>query len=214
MKKTIIIIALIIFSVSNSMAQTDSPPSDNRDNLYFGIKLGTNYSNVYDEKGDEFAADGKFGFVGGAFITIPLGRFFGIQPEVLFSQKGFKSSGKFLGVAYETTRTSDYLDIPLFLAIKPIEFVTILAGPQYSYLLKNKDEFTGGSLSGTQEEEFTNNNIRKNTFSVIGGADINVENLVIGLRAGWDLKNNNGDGTSTTPRYKNMWYQVTVGYRF
>jgi hypothetical protein len=34
------------------------------------------------------------------------------------------------------------------------------------------------------------------------------------LRGSWDLKNNNGDGTSTTPRYKNVWYQATVGYRF
>jgi hypothetical protein len=98
--------------------------------------------------------------------------------------------------------------------VKPIEYVTLLFGPQYSYLLKQKDEFTGGSLSSVQEQEFENDDIRKNTFSLIGGVDINVDNLVLGVRGGWDLKNNNGDGTSTTPRYKNMWYQATVGYRF
>jgi hypothetical protein len=69
-------------------------------------------------------------------------------------------------------------------------------------------------LSTTQEEEFTNDNLRKNTFSFIIGGDVNFENLVLGLRGSWDLKNNNGDGTSTTPRYKNVWYQATVGYRF
>jgi hypothetical protein len=36
-----------------------------------------------------------------------------------------------------------------------------------------------------------------------------MNNIVIGARAGWDLLNNKGDGTSTTPRYKNMWYQAT-----
>jgi len=43
--------------------------------------------------------------------------------------------------------------------------------------------------------------------------DINLNNIVIGARAGWDLFNNNGDGTSTTPRYKNVWAQATVGIR-
>ena len=205
-------IALISISINNSSAQSTS--TDNREKLCFGIKIGANYSNVYDSEGEDFVADGKFGLAGGAFVSIPLGKFIGIQPEVLFSQKGFKSSGTFLGTDYETTRTTDYIDIPLLFAIKPIPNVTVLFGPQYSYLLKQKDEFTGGSLSSIQEEEFTNDNIRKNTFSLVVGGDINFENLVLGLRGSWDLKNNNGDGTSTTPRYKNVWYQASVGYRF
>jgi len=213
MKKAIIMIALVSLSVTNSKAQ-ESNPADNREKLSFGLKLGTNYSNVYDSDGEDFVADGKFGLAGGVFISIPLGKFIGVQPEVLYSQKGFKFTGTFLGTQYKTIRTTDYIDIPLFIAVKPIEYVTVLFGPQYSYLLKQKDEFTGGSLSSTQEEEFENDDIRKNTFSLIGGVDFNIQNLVIGVRGGWDLKNNNGDGTSTTPRYKNMWYQATVGYRF
>ena len=47
-----------------------------------------------------------------------------------------------------------------------------------------------------------------------GGVDIDISNLVLGVRAGWDTQTNDGDGGSTTPRYKNMWYQATVGYRF
>ncbi|MFZ1290564.1 MAG: hypothetical protein WAR79_10765, partial [Melioribacteraceae bacterium] len=65
-----------------------------------------------------------------------------------------------------------------------------------------------------QEQEFENENIRKNTFSLLGGIDFNLENYVIGTRVGWDLYNNNGDGSSTTPRYKNVWGQITLGYRF
>jgi len=212
MKKAIMMIAFCVMSINNSIAQSSS--TDDREKLFFGIKIGTNYSNVYDSEGEDFVADPKFGLVGGAFVSIPLGKFIGIQPEVLFSQKGFKSSGTFLGTAYETTRTTNYLDVPLLFAIKPLPIVTVLFGPQYSYLMKQKDEFTGGSLSSTQEEDFTNDNIRKNTFSFILGGDVAVENLVLGIRGSWDLKNNNGDGTSTTPRYKNVWYQATVGYRF
>lgn len=212
MKKAIIMIAFIALSINNSIAQSSS--TDDREKIFFGIKIGTNYSNVYDSEGEDFVADAKFGLAGGAFVSIPLGKFIGIQPEVMFSQKGFKSSGTFLGTSYKTTRTTDYLDVPILFAIKPLPIVTVLFGPQYSYLMKQKDEFTGGSLSSTQEEEFTNDNIRKNTFSFIIGGDINYENFVVGVRGNWDLKNNNGDGTSTTPRYKNVWYQATVGYRF
>lgn len=213
MKKAILTIALITLSVSNSVAQ-ESTSTDNREKLFFGLKVGANYSNVYDSENEDFVADSKFGLAAGAFVSIPLGKFIGVQPEVLFSQKGFKSSGTFLGTEYKATRTTNYIDVPLLLAVKPVEFITILFGPQYSYLMKQKDEFTSGSFSSSEEEEFTNDNIRKNTFSLIGGADLNFNNFVIGLRSGWDLKNNQGDGSSNTPRYKNMWYQATVGYRF
>mgnify|MGYP006191675771 CR=1 FL=1 len=213
MKKAILTIALITLTISNSFAQ-ESTSNDNRGKLFFGLKVGANYSNVYDSESEDFVADSKFGLAAGAFVSIPLGKFIGVQPEVLFSQKGFKSSGTFLGTEYKATRTTNYIDVPLLLAVKPVEFITILFGPQYSYLMKQKDEFTSGSFSSSEEEEFTNDNIRKNTFSLIGGADLNFNNFVIGLRSGWDLKNNQGDGSSNTPRYKNMWYQATVGYRF
>jgi hypothetical protein len=213
MKKAILTIALITLSVSNSIAQ-ESTSIDNREKLFFGLKVGTNYSNVYDSESEDFVADSKFGLAAGAFVSIPLGKFIGVQPEILFSQKGFKSSGTFLGTEYKATRTTNFIDVPLLFAVKPVEFITILFGPQYSYLMKQKDEFTSGSFSSSEEEEFTNDNIRKNTFSLIGGADLNFNNFVVGIRSGWDLKNNQGDGSSTTPRYKNMWYQATVGYRF
>jgi len=217
MKKAIIMIAMVTLTVTSSYAQsetTTTTTTDNRSKLFFGLKVGTNYSNVYDSQGENFVADAKFGLAGGGFVSIPIGSFFGVQPEVLFSQKGYKSTGTFLGSSYSMTRTTDYVDIPLLVAIKPIEYVSILFGPQFSYLLKQKDDFTGGTITSTQEQTYTNDNIRKNIFCLTGGADLNINHLVIGLRAGWDVQNNNGDGTSTTPRYKNMWYQATIGFRF
>ena len=218
MKKAILLIAMVTLTVTGSYAQsettTTTTTSGNRDKLFFGLKIGTNYSNVYDTQGQDFVADAKFGLAAGGFVSIPLGTYFGVQPEVLFSQKGYKSSGTFLGSSYTMTRTTDYLDIPILAAFKPIEYVTVLFGPEFSYLMKQKDDFTGGGLSSTQEQTFTNDNYRKNIFGLTGGVDLNVDHLVIGLRTGWDVSNNNGDGTSTTPRYKNMWYQATVGFRF
>lgn len=208
MKKTILLIAVATF-----IGGTISAQEDTRSNLHFGLKVGANLSNVYDTKGEEFKADPRFGLVTGAFISIPIGTYIGIQPEILFSQKGFQATGKILGSSYKFTRTTSYIDVPLLVALKPVPMLTILAGPQYSYLIKQKDEFSGGT-SIINEEEFDNDDLRKNTLCFLGGIDLNLDPIVIGARVGWDLYDNNGDGTSTTPRYKNVWYQATVGFRF
>jgi len=183
---------------------------DSRGNPQFGLKGGINYANVYDEEGDQFTADGKIGFVGGAFLSIPIGRFLGVQPEVLFSQKGYQGSSYLNGIGYSYSRTSNFIDIPLLIALKPAQGLTILGGPQYSYLIKQIDKFDDTSV----EVNFSNDNIRKNLLCLVLGFDINLQKIVIGARAGWDLQDNNGDGTSTIPRYKNVWYQATIGFRF
>lgn len=207
MEKLILILVLFVALPIGCAAQG----SDG--NFLFGFKAGANYSNVYDSKSEEFEADPKFGLATGAFLHIPIGRFIGIQPEILFSQKGFKATGNLLGGPYAFTRTTNYIDVPIFFALKPISGLTVLAGPQYSYLAKRKDVFSDGSTSIVQEEEIKRENIRKNTLCFVGGVDLIIEHIVIGVRAGWDVQSNNGDGTSSTPRYKNTWLQATLGFK-
>ncbi len=203
--------SIIIVLIYNVAAQDNA---DMRDRFSFGVKIGANYSNVYDSKGEEFNADAKLGAVGGVFLTIPIGTYIGVQPEILLSQKGFKATGNVLGSKYELTRTTSYVDVPLLFLIKPVSFLSLAAGPQFSYLLKQKNKFTGAGTTVDQEREFDNDNIRKNTLGFIGGADLNLGRVVLGARVAWDLQENNGDGTSTTPRYKNTWIQGTLGYKF
>ena len=205
-----IVIVVVLFACSN-LAFGQSGDTDNRKKAQFGLKAGFNYSNVYNSKTEEFRADPKFGFAGGAFIRFPIAELLGFQPEILFSQKGFKGEGSILGSQYELTRTTSYLDIPLQLAFKPSEFLTIVAGPQYSYLISQKDEFASSSISFSQEDEFNNDNIRKNIFGFVAGLDINLKHVVLGARYGFDIQDNHGDGTSSTPRYKNAWFQGTIG---
>lgn len=211
MKKNIFAFVLFSTSFMSLFAQTGG--NDFRDRIQLGAKVGANLSNVYDGQGQDFVADSKFGLAAGLFARIPLNEFIGLQPEILFSQKGFSGKGTLLGGNYNFNKTTNYIDIPLFVSIKPAGFFTILAGLQYSYLIKQSYVFTTGSNSVFQEKEFNNDNVRKNILCFTGGADINIEHFVIGARAGWDFQNNNGDGTSETPRYKNAWYQLTLGYR-
>jgi hypothetical protein len=180
----------------------------------FGIKAGVNFSNLYDTKAEDFSNNAKLGLAAGAFLSLPLGSYFGIQPEVIYSQKGYKGEGNFLLTDYEYTRSYDYLDIPLLLQIKPSENFSILAGPVFSFLLHKKVKFDSGNLSLEQQTEIENNNIRKNIMGITGGLDFIFHPVILSGRVGWDLQHNNGDGTSSDPRFKNVWIQATVGLVF
>jgi Outer membrane protein beta-barrel domain len=186
---------------------------DHRNKVHVGLKGGYNYSNVYDSQGETFEADSKLGLAAGFFVSMPIGRLIGFQPEILFAQRGFHGTGTLLGSSYKLTRTTSYIDVPLLFSLKPTKMISILAGPQFSYTLKQKDVFTNSATSFEQEEEFNNDNIRKNTLCFLGGFDINLHPVVLGIRVGWDLQKNNGDGTSSTIQYKNVWTQGTIGFR-
>jgi len=211
MNKLTLMIAATTLLASNGFAQDSN--YDSREKISVGLKVGANYSNVYDTEGEQFNADSKFGLATGVFVSIPIGKYLGVQPELLFSQKGFQGSGSLLGSEYSFTRTTNYIDVPLLFAFKPTPVITLLAGPQYSYLTKEKYVFESELVNVDQEEEFENENIRKNILCFLGGVDLNLNKMVIGARVGWDLQTNNGDGTSTTPNYKNMWYQATLGFK-
>jgi hypothetical protein len=209
MKKLILTIVAIAFVFNIAGAQDNT--NDLRDALQFGLKAGLNFSNVYDSKNQEFSSDFKTGIALGAFLQIPIGSLIGIQPEILFSQKGYKATGTFLTIDYKYTHTATYIDLPILFALKPSPVVTLLAGPQYSFLIKQKDVFSSGNFTADQEQTIQND---RSVLCFLGGIDFNLNKFVLSARAGWDLQQNNGDGTSTNPRYKNVWYQTTVGFKF
>ena len=215
MNKIFILITILSVSIMNSFAQDADPENgDYREQLQFGLKAGVNVSNIYDTQGENTSADSKVGFVGGAFLSIPIGKFLGLQPELLYSQKGFVFNSSVSGVPYSFSRSTDYLVVPLLGQIKPSKFVTIVAGPQFAYLIHKSDTYDYGALTVQQQTDVQNNNIRKNTLGIVGGVDFNINFFLISLRVGGDIQNNNGDGTATSPRYKNIWFQTTVGLKF
>ena len=205
------VFAIALFSTQSIVAQTtttdDSSSMDNREELSFGIKAGINYSNVYSESGDGYVADGKVGFAGGVFVSIPLNELIGVQPELLYSQKGFKTEGTF----FDGQITSSYLDLPIHLQIKPTENISILAGPQFSYLLSTKYELNG--FSAIDEEDLDDNN-NKATVGISAGVDFEVQNFLISARGSWDLSKVNKDNSTSDINYKNQLFQITLGYKF
>lgn len=203
---------LFAFCASPIFAQTDNDTYRNKVSL--GFKGGTNFANIFDADSESFENDFRVGLAAGMFLQIPLGDLLGIHPEIMFSQKGFKGDGSLFGVDYEFSRTSNFIDVPLMVALKPSSRVTLLAGPQFSYLLSTTEDITADDLGVEIIEEFDNQDLRNNILGFAAGIDININQIVIGLRASWDLTNNSSDGSSEAIRYRNMIYQVTAGFRF
>lgn len=217
MKKNILVLAALLLSGAYANAQqtvTPSAANDNRDQFGFGIKGGVNFANVYDEEGEDFVADGRTGWFAGAFVSVPLGTLFGIQPEVMYSTKGFKARGNVLGLPYSFERETAYLDIPLQLQIKPAKCLTLLVGPQFSYLLETKDRFNDGLITNVQQQEINGDNYKKNTLGIVGGVEAHYNGFLITARGAFDLTESDRDGNSYTPRYRNYLIQLGVGYTF
>ena len=216
MKKIFLIIATIANVTQQSSAQNynrETKVGTSPNSLQIGIKAGMNYSNVYNSNGESFNTTPKFGYVAGGFVSFPITQLLGLQFEALITQKGYQATGMLLGRSYDITRTTTYFAVPILLSFRCGKYVSILAGPQFAYLIKQKDSNANGSTSIEQENAFTNENIRKNILGFTFGFDFNLNHVVIGTRAGWDIQNNNGDGSTTTPKYNNAWFQATLGYR-
>ena len=176
---------LVVFPMALSAQILGGDDMDYSKRISFGPKVGANVSNIYDTQGDEFEADSKLGFAGGVFVTLPLTRFIGLQPEILFSQKGYRGSGSILGSEYSFSRTTNYIDVPLLLAVRTCKFLTILVGPQYSFLLSQNYTFKSDLINISQDEQFENENLLKNTLCLTAGLDVNLGRMVIGARGGW-----------------------------
>lgn len=212
MKKTTVALIVGLFLCS-SIGFAQNTDTDRREDFSFGGKAGINSSDTYATHGQDFVSDSKVGIMIGIFGSIPISKYLGFQPEISISQKGFLGSGTLLGNPYTIKRTTSFLDIPVLVQIKPIEFLTIIIGPQYSYLLNEKNKFEFGANSIAQQAEFDKETDRRSIIGFVTGADINISNIIITGRFGFDLQANTGDNNLITPRYKNLWIQIGLGYR-
>lgn len=210
MKTIALIFGVLLF---NTILVAQKSDIDRREDFSFGGKVGINSSNIYASHGQDFVSNSKIGVMIGVYGAIPISKYIGFQPEISISQKGFVGSGTLLGNAYTVKRTATFIDIPVLVQIKPIEFLTFLIGPQYSYLLNEKNKFEFGSNSAAQQAEFDKEIARRNIIGFVTGADVNISNILITGRFGFDLQDNIGDKNLITPRYKNFWIQIGLGYR-
>ena len=205
--------ALLVLCFSNTVfSQENGEKHDDGPVPRIGFKGGLSIATIIKTNDNSFSSDPLYGFNGGGVLQLPLGKVISLQPEILFSQKGYRAKGAGLVGDFDYRRYLNFLDIPLLLRINTSKDVGIVVGPQYSYLLSTHTRFNSGATSYEQTVNYENNNITRNIFGGVIGFDINLNNnIFIYGRYTIDFKHNNGDGTSSTPAYKNQVFQAGVG---
>jgi hypothetical protein len=174
---------LLLAGLSFSFAQAQSAK--------IGLKGGVNYSNIAGDLQHEDVYQNKFGFNGGLTANFSLtgDNFLSIQPELLYSQKGYQYRDEEytslnplrLGqpVKSKGERHFNYLDLPVMLKVNA-GGLYFEGGPQLSYLLGIRDNTETKYADGTKDEDWQK--IEKD----------NLAELEIGYAAGLGFQAANG----------------------
>lgn len=198
------LIATLAFT-STAFAQNryEDPYEDEATDIQLGLTSGATPSTF---AGDEFDnAEMKVGFTGGGRAIIPFNRYIGLQPEVLFSQRGtsFEES--------ENEINLNYIQAPILVRVSaPLGPITpkIMAGPTVGVLTDGSVEVEGINV-GVDTDDFS----RLDVGAAVGaGVDIAIGPGTISLdaRAGQSLTDITDEESDTFNRA----YDLLAGYNF
>ncbi len=168
--------------------------------LHIGAKAGANINKI---DGKSFSDEFSFGYHAGGFVSVGLGKKFAIQPEILFNQINLDTSSSFSSV-YKFDKIDKvqlkYLSVPILLNYKPVKFITLQAGPQFSVLM-NKSK----TLLENGRDAF-----KAGEFSMLAGAQVNIGHLNIYGRYAVGLSNLND--IDNTEKWKGQSFQLGLGF--
>ena len=186
-----------------------------------GVKGGINVANVNTDvpEFELLGTSSKTGFVGGAYANLGLGGLFAIQPELLYSQKGFKAEETGIEAQFKV----NYFEIPLLLKAQfPMEMIrpAIYAGPVVSFETSCKLGLAEGGISAEvdcdSDEAGVDERKKTDVGAVFGGnLDLFVGSLVLTLDARYQLGLTNlDDSPDTDESVKNNVWQIMAGVGF
>jgi hypothetical protein len=221
--------ALVVAALSVAAAYTSAQAQDIR----LGLRAGANYSNLAGDIKNESTYNNKVGFLGGVMLNVGLlgDNFLSLQPEVLYSQKGFENKPtEYTSILGSTQKREgsvnyNYLDVPVLLKVNAGGLV-VEAGPQYSYLLSANDQTkvtTTSALGGTPTTTESQNkkdlsSLNRNELGYVFGVGYQADNGVsLNLRYNGAFSDfvKNDDNTYFNGDLKNARhsaFQLSLGY--
>jgi Outer membrane protein beta-barrel domain len=147
-----------------------------------GIKGGFNASKIYIDN----TVDGNalIGFHAGVYGQLFSSKSFAIQPELLFSTKGYKAQYTEL-TNQEIKYKLNYLDLPILAVIKLGDAGEIHLGGYASYLLSATISYEPNLGSGINK--ISKDDLKSYDYGLSGGLGINFGNFQIGARYNFGL---------------------------
>lgn len=192
----IILAIIFIFTVSAAVSAQS---------LHVGAKIGANLGKI---DGSSFKDQYNIGYLFGAYVDLGIGKNWGIEPELIFSQASATIDSGWKAI-YEDAPESvfgskahfNYLSVPILLNINAGKLLTFQVGPQFSILL-NKDEKLTTNVG---------NAVKSGDLAAILGARVNLGALNIYGRYNIGLNNINDIGEEQ--KWKNQAIQLGIGLR-
>ncbi|GGK84719.1 porin family protein [Rufibacter glacialis] len=214
MKKIVLFVAA---ALTFSVAQAQNGPR-------IGIKAGANYSNISGkELANEDIYENKLGFVGGLTANFDLtgDGFLSIQPELLFSQRGYQYRDEEYTIDNITYKSKgdmnyNYLDLPVLLRINA-GGLFFEGGPQVSYLLgiKDKTETKIGNNDFDNSRRIDKDDLSELEIGYAAGLGYQTEaGLSLGLRYTGGINALAKDDHDELGNARHSAFQLTLGYVF
>lgn len=161
--------AVLLLALGNTMAQAQTPEST----WDFGLTAGVNVSTLSGSDADE--AGWRSDFMGGLSLNFGISDILSLQPELLYSRKGAKSTETGMSGAIKL----GYIDVPVL-----VKFATGTAqqlrpafyfGPSIGFLLSCDSDIPG--FSGDCKDD-----LKSTDFGVIGGVGFDVGAIGVFVR--------------------------------
>ena len=212
-------IYLLLFAVSftlNALAQkrvTSTDPINHNlegksvaENSGFGLKGGLNIATAYGEPGAFFTEPKKINtFHAGAYVQFSITDNFSLQPEILFSRKGFEAGNS--GVAGGSKKfVFDYFDVPLLLSFRVLNNISLQLGPQASVIMTVKED----------DRELDKAGYNSFDYGAAGGLEGRFSAFRVGARYNRSFENIYKEENTISPGndLKNQVIQVYLGVGF
>lgn len=196
MKQAIAVFALVVLLAGTSQAQVG-----------FGLTGGVNFSTV---GGADAGSNLKSltGFAGGVYLDLGVPFLISVQPEVLYSMKGFSADEVVIvsGTPYnvKTTAHFNYIEVPVLIKYTlpvPVIKPALFAGPSLGILLnaKVKAELAGFPTSETDIKSSTSST----DFGLVFGASAHIAIITVSARYTMGLTTLDKQGTGKA--YNRVW---------
>jgi hypothetical protein len=211
--------AFIVFFAGNLQAQDGILKGDTQ--ARFGVKGGVNFSQLFVDNIDVEDQSMKVGIHGGLWAKVPMGEFFALQPELLYTNNGSRvayRTSNAIGIQGREVRYNlNYIQLPL-LASATLGPISLHAGPYASYLIgaNIKDLEVDNAVNPTLVAELNEKDFHRVDYGLAGGIAIDIKGFQLGGRYNFGLReiSNSGLSSQLTNNAKNSVAQIYIAVGF
>lgn len=214
MKNSTLFILIAFLTITTLKAQSE---------FRWGAKSGVNFASISGDFSEQF--DGRTGIHLGVLAELPLLKRIALQPEILYSSQGAKRDMR-PGDGPLVVSKINYITVPVMAKYYISDKLSIMAGPQFGFLVSAKNESTGSGLENgntATTEEDTKDAINTLELGVGVGLEYRLPfNLFLQARYIVGLSNVNDDSVSevlgsfyfANVESRNRVFQLSAGFSF